>query len=117
MGYRSVPNPANLGDTVISEKFATTANYVDSTFDPDRELDISCMISGECQIQTKRINQKDNSRAWDITDNILGACDIAFSRIAGIRFRTPPGGQSATIYVIGTFERDDVIVKRVSSNV
>lgn len=100
---------------MLSQKFTTTANYVDSQVYPEREVTFYVSTSAECEMQTARINPKDGSLVWDQTDNLVPAMDMTV-KAAGVRFRDGGGGH-ATVYVIWTYEKDDCEIVSFSDNI
>lgn len=101
---------------MLGVSFATTADYSDATtLNPDREVDLIVSTDHPTFIQTLRINQKDGSRNWDGGDVPLPACDVRLCKVAGIRFKTN-GATPAIVYVLWTYDKDDVEVRSFSTN-
>lgn len=100
---------------MLGVEYTTTAKYEDSEVAVDREVQFTVNSDHETYFQTARVNPKDRSIQWDIADIPLPACDVRFSRIAGIRFKTK-GGTPATVIVLWTFSQDDVQIDSFSNN-
>lgn len=98
---------------MLATTLQTTANYADSTVDPDREVIFYLGIPGPVFAQFARINPKDGSRLWDTQDVPLPACDIAV-KAGGVRFKS--NGASVDVAVLWVYEKDDVEVLSFSSN-
>jgi hypothetical protein len=99
---------------MLGAAFLTTANYGDSQLEVGREVQFIVNSDHATFFQTARINPKDKSIIWERADIPLPACDIRFSKIAGIRFKS--NGGAANVTVLWTFSTDDVQIDSFSSN-
>jgi len=100
---------------MLGVAFTTTNKYEDSEVAVDREVQFTINSDHLAFFQTARVNPKDGSIQWDLADIPLPACDIRFSKIAGIRFKTN-GGTPANVVILWTFSTDDVQIDSFSNN-